>query len=144
MRRRPWMNLVYSMSVKRVFDFFVSGIFLVILCPVFLITGFFIKINSSGPVFFKQKRIGLKSKEFYIWKFRTMVKDAESKGLQLTVGGRDPRVTSVGYILRQLKLDELPQLINVFLGEMSLVGPRPEAPKYVKLYNQVQKTFVQV
>lgn len=121
------------MKVKRLFDIVRSLIGLILLLPAFLIVAAAIKLTSRGPVFFRQKRVGLNFKPFYIYKFRTMVKDAETKGYQITAGG-DPRITGVGKVLRKTKLDELPQLINVLKGDMSLVGPRPEVQKYVDLY----------
>lgn len=122
------------MRSKRIFDLFWSLSGLPFLIPVFLVIGLLIKIEDGGPVFFKQKRIGYKGKPFIMWKFRTMVVDAEKIGNLLTVG-KDPRITRTGYYLRKFKLDELPQLFNVIKGEMSLVGPRPEVEKYVKLYS---------
>jgi lipopolysaccharide/colanic/teichoic acid biosynthesis glycosyltransferase len=89
----------------------------------------------AGPVFYRQERVGYKGRPFKIWKFRTMVVNADKLGKPLTVG-RDPRITRIGYWLRKFKLDELPQLLNVLLGEMSLVGPRPEVPQYVALYTR--------
>lgn len=123
---------------KRVFDLFWSIIGLVFLSPFFIIIAILIKLEDRGPVFFRQERVGYKGKPFKIYKFRTMVADAEIKGGQLTIG-RDPRITRVGYWLRKTKLDELPQLINVLRGEMTLVGPRPEVPKYVSLYSVEQR-----
>jgi len=120
--------------IKRLFDLFWTFLGLPFLIPVFLVIGLLIKLEDGGPIFFKQKRIGYKGKPFIMWKFRTMIIDAEKKGSLLTVG-RDPRITHVGYYLRKFKLDELPQLFNVIKGEMSLVGPRPEVEKYVKLYS---------
>ena len=116
---------------------------LVILSPFFILIALVIKISSKGPVFFLQDRVGLNGKIFRIIKFRTMYVNSESKGA-LTVGGKDPRVTGFGYFLRKFKLDELPQLINVLLGEMSFVGPRPEVPKYVKLYTPEQREVLKV
>ncbi len=118
---------------KRLFDFLLSGIGLIFLSPVFLLFAVLIKIDSPGPVFFRQERVGLSGRTFRIYKFRTMVTEAERKGLQITVGA-DNRVTRVGQWLRKYKLDELPQLLNVWLGSMSLVGPRPEVPRYVACY----------
>lgn len=118
---------------KRLFDFMASTFGLLILSPVFLVLAVWIKLDSSGPVFFRQERVGLNGKLFRIYKFRTMVSDAERYGLQITVGS-DARVTRVGHRLRKYKLDELPQLLNVWLGHMSLVGPRPEVPRYVACY----------
>ena len=103
-----------------------------------------IKSSSQGAVLFKQTRVGLNEKRFQILKFRTMVIDAEKRGGQITVGGRDRRITAVGYYLRKYKLDELPQLFNVLLGDMSLVGPRPEVPHYVAIYNSEQKRVLSV
>ena len=102
-----------------------------------------LKVNSNGPVFFKQSRIGLNGIPFDVFKFRSMRINSDKLGL-ITVGGRDPRVTSVGYILRKFKLDELPQLINVLIGDMSLVGPRPEVKKYVDLYTQKQRKVLSI
>jgi len=118
---------------KRVFDIFFSLFGLILLSPLFLCIAIWIKLDSKGPVFFRQKRVGLNEKPFYIHKFRTMSVDAEKKGLQITVGA-DLRITRSGHVLRKYKIDELPQLIDVFWGEMSLVGPRPEVPRYVENY----------
>lgn len=109
-----------------------------LLAPFLLIISLFIVINNGFPVFYLQTRVGKNNKDFKLFKFRTMYKDADKKGL-LTVGGRDPRVTPIGYYLRKYKLDELPQLLNVLYGSMSLVGPRPEVRKYVDMYNETQK-----
>ena len=119
------------MTAKRAFDLIFTIPGLVILSPFFLVIAIVIKQDSHGPVLFKQIRVGQWGKLFKIYKFRTMVCDAEQKGLQLTTGD-DTRITKVGRFLRKTKLDELPQLINVIRGEMSLVGPRPEVPKYVE------------
>jgi lipopolysaccharide/colanic/teichoic acid biosynthesis glycosyltransferase len=120
-------------SAKRCFDLFfaIPGLFL--LLPLFIIVAIWIKLDSPGPIFFRQERVGLKGKLFRIFKFRTMCLDGEAKGRQITVGD-DPRITVSGKFLRQYKLDELPQLLNVVSGDMSLVGPRPEVPNYVSLY----------
>ena len=118
---------------KRLFDLLASGIGLLVLAPVLLGIALAIKLESRGPVFFRQERVGRFGKAFRIHKFRTMVTDAERRGLQITVGA-DARVTKVGAVLRKYKLDELAQLIDVFLGDMSLVGPRPEVPRYVACY----------
>jgi len=115
-----------------------------LLCwPLFAIAAMFIKLDSPGPVIFKQERIGRGFRPFLIYKFRTMISDAPQKGCALTASG-DPRVTRVGRILRQTKLDELPQLINVVKGEMSLVGPRPEVRKYVEIFHDRYKTVLTV
>ena len=119
-------------------DITVAMLLLFLLWPLFLIIAILIKLNSKGPVYFKQIRVGLNEQHFKIYKFRTMFLKAEQEG-QLTVGGRDARITNVGYYLRKYKLDELPQLMNVFLGHMSLVGPRPEVPYYVSFYSEMQR-----
>jgi len=118
---------------KRLFDMLASGIGLIALTPILLGISLAIKLESHGPVFFRQERVGRFGKTFRIHKFRTMVTDAERRGLQITVGA-DARVTKVGAVLRKYKLDELAQLIDVFFGDMSLVGPRPEVPLYVACY----------
>lgn len=118
---------------KRLFDWLASTCGLLVLAPVLMLLAVWIKLDSSGPVFFRQERVGQGGKLFRIHKFRTMVTDAESRGLQITVGA-DARVTRVGQWLRKYKLDELPQLLDVWLGHMSLVGPRPEVPRYVACY----------
>jgi len=132
-----------QLAMKRVFDIIVSFIGLIVLTPIILIIGMAIKIDSKGPVFFKQVRVGKDGKEFRIFKFRTMVVDAEKKGMQITVG-KDSRITKVGNFLRKSKLDELPQLINVLVGNMSFVGPRPEVPKYVAMYDEEQRAILKV
>lgn len=121
------------MIAKRLFDLLASGIGLLVLAPILLGISLAIKLESNGPVFFRQERVGRFGKNFRIHKFRTMVTDAERRGLQITVGS-DARVTKVGAVLRKYKLDELAQLIDVFVGDMSLVGPRPEVPRYVACY----------
>jgi lipopolysaccharide/colanic/teichoic acid biosynthesis glycosyltransferase len=126
---------------KRIFDVFFSVIGIVLLSPFFLIISLLIIFADGFPVFYLQNRVGRGNKDFKLIKFRTMYKDADKKGL-LTVGGRDPRVTRVGYYLRKYKLDELPQLFNVLAGSMSLVGPRPEVRKYVELYTTEQKEIL--
>ncbi len=118
---------------KRLFDWLVSGVGLLLLTPVFFTLALWIKLDSPGPVLFRQVRVGLRGKLFRIHKFRTMVTDAEQRGLQITVGA-DARVTRAGQWMRKYKLDELPQLLDVWLGNMSLVGPRPEVPRYVYCY----------
>ena len=116
--------------MKRLFDIVMSGLGLLILSPLFLILAIWIKLDSKGPVFFRQVRVGRYNKDFRIFKFRSM-RVGSDKGSQVTIGGRDPRITRSGYFIRKFKLDELPQLINVFVGDMSLVGPRPEVRHYV-------------
>lgn len=134
---------IFNRTIKRLFDILASGIGIIILSPVLLIIALRIKNGSDGPVFFKQVRVGKDGKEFEILKFRTMVVDAEKMGRQITVGA-DNRITKVGGFLRKYKLDELPQLFNVFKGDMSLVGPRPEVPRYVKLYTEEQRKVLNV
>jgi lipopolysaccharide/colanic/teichoic acid biosynthesis glycosyltransferase len=132
------------MILKRVMDLFFSFFGLVILSPVFLVIAIWIKLDSKGPVFYKQVRVGKNMEPFKIFKFRTMIYDPYDKGLQLTTSD-DKRITRSGRFLRKTKLDELPQLINVFIGEMSLVGPRPEVPKYVRYYpEEVRKIVLSV
>ena len=124
--------------LKRIFDIFFSFLGLLILVPFLIMISIMIAIDSAGGVFYKQSRVGKDNIDFYLFKFRSMQTGAEKKGL-LTVGGRDSRITRIGYFMRKYKIDELPQLLNVFLGDMSLVGPRPEVRKYVDLYNEQQK-----
>jgi lipopolysaccharide/colanic/teichoic acid biosynthesis glycosyltransferase len=128
--------------MKRAFDIVVSSIGLILLLPFFVVLAVLIRIDDPGPVFFRQKRIGKDFKPFFIYKFRTMVKNAEQKGSKLTTGG-DQRITRVGMILRTLKIDELPQLLNVLKGEMSLVGVRPEVEEYVELYKKEYTEILQ-
>ena len=120
-----------------------SGLGLLVLSPLFLIVAVWIKLDSPGPVFFRQVRVGRFNKDFRIFKFRTM-RVGSDKGSQITIGGRDPRVTRAGYWLRRFKIDELPQLINVFIGDMSLVGPRPEVRHYVDMYTSEQMHVLDV
>lgn len=121
--------------IKRLFDIVFSSIGLILLSPILFIIAILIVIDSNGPVFFKQTRVGQYNRDFKIFKFRTMNMDSDKMGL-LTVGDKDPRVTKVGYFLRKYKFDELPQLINVLQGTMSFVGPRPEVRKYVDYYSK--------
>ncbi|WP_413944575.1 sugar transferase [Bdellovibrio sp. HCB-162] len=118
---------------KRIFDFALAIVGLVVLSPLFVLIAIWIKLDSPGPIFFRQTRVGLRGSTFRIHKFRTMRTDAEKNGPQLTVG-RDVRVTHSGELLRKYKIDELPQLIDVLIGNMSFVGPRPEVPRYVAKY----------
>lgn len=129
--------------MKRAFDIALSLCGLAFLWPLLLIIGLVIVVADGFPVVFRQKRVGYRGRLFGIRKFRTMVRDAELRGAPLTVG-RDPRVTRVGFWLRKLKLDELPQLFNVLLGEMSFVGPRPEVPKYVDQYTVEQRRVLEL
>ena len=128
---------------KRAFDLLAASLGLVVLAPLFALLAIAIRATSPGPVFFRQERVGLNGRPFRIIKFRTMRQDAEAVGGQLTVAG-DVRVTRVGAALRRWKVDELPQLINVVLGEMSLVGPRPEVPRYVTHYDERQRRVLSV
>jgi len=121
--------------IKRIFDLFFSLCGLVVLFPFFIAIALWIKLDSKGSVFFKQKRVGQFESEIDVYKFRTMVTDAESKGLKITVG-RDSRITNSGHFIRKYKIDELAQLINVVNGTMSLVGPRPEVQEYINEYPQ--------
>ena len=127
----------------RFFDFILSLVGLVVLAPIFIVLAIWIKTDSKGPVFYKQVRVGQNGIDFGLFKFRSMVVDADKKGL-ITVGGRDPRITRSGYFIRKYKLDELPQQINVLVGDMSLVGPRPEVRKYVDLYTDEQQKVLSV
>lgn len=123
---------------KRLFDLIVSSVGLLILAPFFLLIGLIIRLTSAGPVFYLQQRVGKDGVLFTLFKFRTMRINAD-KAAAITIGERDSRITSVGYWLRKFKIDELPQLINVWKGEMSLVGPRPEVKKFVDLYSDQQR-----
>ena len=129
--------------MKRLFDIIASGIGLLVLSPLFLILAIWIKLDSKGPVFYRQVRVGLHNKDFRIFKFRSM-RVGSDKGSLVTIGGCDPRITRSGYIIRKLKLDELPQLINVFVGDMSLVGPRPEVRHYVNYWTHEQMHVLDV
>ena len=127
----------------RFFDLVLSFLGLVLLSPLFLVISIFILCDSKGGIFFLQKRVGKNNLDFRLIKFRTMLPGSDSQG-GLTVGASDPRITRAGFILRKFKLDELPQLVNVLKGEMSLVGPRPELPKYTALYTEEQKKVLTV
>lgn len=127
-----------SLIIKRVFDFFAALILLIILSPIMLILAIMIKLESKGPVFYRQERITKYGKKFRIFKFRTMVQDADKKGALVTMG-QDPRITKVGNKIRKCRLDELPQLLNVIKGEMSFIGTRPEVEKYVNEYSNEMK-----
>lgn len=132
-----------QLAMKRAMDIVISGGALLVLWPALALIALAIRIDDPGPVFYRQVRVGRNGKEFRIFKFRTMVVDADKKGLQITVG-RDNRITRMGAFLRRTKLDELAQLINVFLGDMSFVGPRPEVPRYVNLYTPYQRQVLLV
>ncbi|MBR4267253.1 MAG: sugar transferase [Bacteroidales bacterium] len=127
----------------RFFDILFSFLGLVILSPLFVIIWLIIVLTSKGGGFYKQIRVGKDGADFSLYKFRSMRKDAD-KGSLITVGGRDPRITKIGYFIRKFKIDELPQLFNVLKGDMSLVGPRPEVRKYVDLYTDEQEKVLSV
>lgn len=129
--------------MKRVIDIFASAFMLILLFPFGLVVALFIACDSRGGVFYRQSRVGRNNRDFMLYKFRTMRTDADRLGL-LTVGARDSRITRVGYYLRKYKIDELPQLLNILVGDMSFVGPRPEVRKYVDLYNDEQKKVLSV
>ena len=133
-------NNFYKIYGKRVFDIISSSIGIVCLSPVFIVIAFIIKVTSKGEVFYIQKRVGKDFKEFELYKFRSM---KDEKGLQIT-SKDDPRITSIGKFIRKTKMDELPQLLNVLKGDMSLVGPRPEVKKYVELKKQKYKKVLSV
>ena len=127
----------------RFLDFIFSLLGIILLFPVFLVLYFAVRLESKGGCFYKQLRVGRGGTDFYVYKFRSMRIGADKQGL-ITVGGRDPRITQVGYFIRKYKLDELPQLFNVLKGDMSLVGPRPEVRKYVELYTDEQRKILEI
>lgn len=129
--------------MKRFFDFVASALGLLLLSPIFLVMAIWIKLDSYGPVFYRQVRVGRGNKDFKIFKFRSMRVGAD-KGSLVTIGGRDPRITPSGYFIRKYKLDEFPQLINVLKGDMSLVGPRPEVRHYVNYWTSEQMHVLDV
>jgi lipopolysaccharide/colanic/teichoic acid biosynthesis glycosyltransferase len=128
---------------KRALDVLGAAAGLAVLWPALLLIAVLVRLQDGGPAFFRQERVGLGGKPFRMWKFRTMVPRADRLGAQLTVG-RDPRITPIGHWLRKLKLDELPQLLNVLAGEMSLVGPRPEVERYVAMYTPEQRRILRL
>lgn len=136
---RPYYEILrkhrFSLLIKRTFDFAMSSVMLVMLAPVFIVLAVLIKLDSKGPVFYRQERVTQYGRRFRIYKFRTMVQNADKIGSLVTVGG-DTRITKMGQKLRGCRLDELPQLINIWKGEMTFVGTRPEVPKYVKKYTK--------
>ena len=132
-----------QLAAKRAMDIAISAAALCVLWPVLLLIALAIVVDDPGPVFYRQVRVGRSGKPFRIFKFRTMVVDADKKGLSITVG-RDSRITRVGAFLRRTKLDELAQLLNVLCGQMSFVGPRPEVPRYVELYTPYQRQVLLV
>ena len=129
--------------MKRLFDIVASGLGLIVLSPLFVVLAIWIKCDSKGPVFYRQVRVGRGNKDFHIFKFRSMRVGAD-KGSLVTIGGHDPRVTRSGYFIRKFKFDELPQLINVLVGDMSLVGPRPEVRHYVNYWTPEQMHVLDV
>ncbi len=131
------------MFAKRIFDIVISFFGLLLISPLFVIIALFVAFESKGGVFYRQIRVGRYNKDFKLFKFRTMYVGSDKKGL-LTVGNRDSRITGSGYYLRKYKLDELPQLINVLMGTMSFVGPRPEVRKYVDLYTDTQLKVLEI
>jgi lipopolysaccharide/colanic/teichoic acid biosynthesis glycosyltransferase len=128
---------------KRTLDLVGAGLGVVLLAPLLALLALLVKAEDGGPVLFKQERVGYRGRRFRIWKFRTMVPDAETRGPLLTVGS-DPRVTRIGAWMRRLKLDELPQLFNVLVGDMSLVGPRPDVPRYVARYRAAERRVLEL
>jgi lipopolysaccharide/colanic/teichoic acid biosynthesis glycosyltransferase len=129
--------------MKRIFDIFLSISVLILFLPIGIILSLWIMLESRGGIFYKQERIGLLGKPFMILKFRSMRINADKAG-KLTVGMRDPRITKSGYFLRKFKLDEFPQFLNVLIGDMSIVGPRPEVQEYVSLYTDEQRKILNV
>ena len=129
--------------MKRIFDIVASGLGLLAFSPIFIILAIWIKLDSKGPIFYRQVRVGRHNKDFRIFKFRSM-RVGSDKGSLVTIGGRDPRITRSGYFIRKFKFDELPQLINVFIGDMSLVGPRPEVRHYVDYWTEEQMHILDV
>lgn len=129
--------------MKRLFDIVASGLGLLVLSPILIIVAIWIKLDSEGSVFYRQVRVGRYNKDFRIFKFRSM-RIGSDKGSLVTIGGRDPRVTRSGYFIRKFKIDELPQLINVFIGDMSMVGPRPEVRHYVNYWTPEQMRALNV
>lgn len=129
--------------MKRLFDIIASALGLIVLSPLFLVLAVWIKVDSKGPVFYRQTRVGWHNKDFRIFKFRSM-RVGSDRGSLVTIGGRDPRITKSGYYIRKYKLDEFPQLINVFIGDMSLVGPRPEVRHYVDYWTLDQMRVLDV
>ena len=129
--------------LKRIFDIISSLVVLTMGLPFFILIAFLIGIDSKGGVFFIQQRVGKDNRNFGLFKFRTMRSDSEKAG-QITVGGKDPRITKIGYFLRKFKLDEFPQLLNVIKGDMSIIGPHPEVRRYVDMYSKEQLKVLSV
>lgn len=141
--REIWPWPLHRRIAKRALDVAVSSVALLLASPLLLLIAAAIKWTSPGPVLFFQPRVGRGGRSFYIWKFRTMVDGAHYRGPQITASG-DPRVTPIGHLLRRTKLDEVPQLVNVWRGEMSLVGPRPEVPRYVAGYSEEDRSVLSI
>ena len=129
--------------IKRIFDIVFSCLGLILLAPVLVVLAIIIKLDSKGPILFIQPRVGFNNQDFNIFKFRTMQMESDKKGL-LTLGNKDSRITKVGYFLRRYKIDEFPQLLNIVIGDMSFVGPRPELRKYVNYYPQEDLSVLSV
>ena len=136
-------NRITDSAVKRCFDVVTSLFGLIALFPIFILVAILVKITSCGPILFRQQRVGRHRKHFELFKFRTMINDAEAFGRE-TSGTNDPRITQIGAWLRRTKLDEIPQLINVFIGDMSFVGPRPEIPFYAEKYGKEDQIVLQL
>ena len=128
-----------SLFAKRAMDLVVSFILLILMSPFMLAAAVAVKVSSKGPVFYLQKRVGIYGKPFSIYKFRTMVQNADKMGAHVTVGERDPRITKVGHFLRVTRIDEFPQMLNVLKGDMTIIGTRPEVPRYVEKYTDEMK-----
>ena len=129
--------------MTKIFDYFLAILGLILLTPIFILVAIAIRIDSKGKIFFRQWRVGKHGKYFRVFKFRTMFADADKIKL-LTTSNQDTRITKVGFILRKFKIDELPQLLNILSGDMSIVGPRPEIPEFVKLYSKSQQQVLQI
>lgn len=132
------------LKIKRVLDFIMSLILLIIVSPLLIIVAILIKLDSKGPIIFKQSRIGENGKVFEVWKLRTMVDNAEQMGTGLTTAEKDPRITKIGKLLRKTSIDEIPQLVNVIKGDMSFIGPRPAPVKHLKKYSETDRKRLQV
>lgn len=130
--------------IKRIIDFILSLVILTVLSPILIVVSILIKLDSKGPIIFKQARIGKEGKVFKVWKFRTMIDNAEKIGTGLTTAQNDPRITRVGKILRKTSIDEIPQLVNVLKGEMSFVGPRPAPVKHLEKYSEKERKRLKV
>ncbi|MFD1334549.1 sugar transferase [Oceanobacillus iheyensis] len=132
------------LSIKKIIDFVLSLVLLIILSPLLIITAILIRVDSKGPIIFKQPRIGKEGKLFKVWKLRTMIDNAESIGAGLTTAERDPRITRVGNFLRKVSIDEIPQLVNILKGDMSFIGPRPAPVVHLEKYNNHDRIRLEV